>query len=782
MADRSIVQIGEPAMPIGTLKRLGQTVDCAASAVKSHLRNTGKTRTTAMRPDRNHSAGRGGRPADRRSAVKTQFCLPVVAPHSEDQMTSAPLQPLLHDLLVCLKAPTQFWSAPSGQLTGAGAEGVYHADTRVLSRAILTVAGTLPETVMAESDGASGVRVVGLVRTVDEPGADPTVRLDRFRFVRAGCAGERIVVSCSTAEPVRAGVRIDFAADLAAMAAVKDGRTRPLVPARLEPDAHTIVWATDTVFAELVGPGATLLADDATAPALLWEVEVAPGAPVELEWHITAHDSAAMVTAAARETAEWARPRVFADDRRLTALLEQSLEDLEALRMATVDRPADTFLAAGAPWFFTLFGRDSIWAARMLLPLGTELAAGTLRTLAARQATERNPKTAEEPGKILHEVRSSRVTSRGDSSGLPPLYYGTVDATPLWIVLLHEAWRWGMPEQDVVELLPNLERALQWMRDYGDPDGDGFLEYIDASGHGLANQGWKDSSDSVQWHDGRLATGPIALSEVQGYAHQAALAGAELLEAFGRGSGDAWREWAASLAQRFRASFWVDGRDGPFPAIALDRDKRAVDALTSNIGHLLGTGLLNPAESARVAELLSGPELNSGFGLRTMSTRSAGYWALRYHGGTVWPHDTAITIAGLARDGHVRAAASFIEGLLDAAPAFGHRLPELFGGDARSEVPRPTPYPAACRPQAWSAASAVAILAAVLGISADVPAGKVSVCPTAPSPVGAVRVDSFRLGSGELRLEISADGSIQRASAPAGIEVGSPFTAGSLAG
>jgi glycogen debranching enzyme len=267
-------------------------------------------------------------------------------------------------------------------------------------------------------------------------------------------------------------------------------------------------------------------------------------------------------------------------------------------------------------------------------------------------------------------------------------------------------------------LLPNLRAALGWMRDSGDSDGDGLLEYIDTTGRGLANQGWKDSGDSVQWRDGTLADGPIALCEVQAYAHKAALDGAELLDAFGEpgsGEGDAWRSWAAALRDRFRDAFWIDDRAGAYPAIALDARKRPVDTVTSNIGHLLGTGLLNPEESALVARRLVSPELASGYGLRTLSTDSTGYWPLSYHGGSVWTHDTAIAISGLAADGFRAEAAELSEGLLRAAVAFDYRMPELYGGDPASAAPTPIPYPAACRPQAWSAAAAVAVWDALGG-------------------------------------------------------------------
>ena len=332
---------------------------------------------------------------------------------------------------------------------------------------------------------------------------------------------------------------------------------------------------------------------------------------------------------------------------------------------------------------------------------------------------------------------------------LPPLYYGTVDATPLFICLLHDAWRWGLPDDEVRALLPSLEAALGWMRDDGDADGDGLLEYIDRTGHGLANQGWKDSGDSVQWRDGSLAQGPIALCEVQAYAYEAAMGGAAVLDAFGRPGADEWRAWAARLRDAFHAKFWVTdpercGELGPYPAIALDAQKQPVDTVTSNLGHLLGTGLLNAEQSALVAARLGSPELDSGYGLRTMSTDSAGYWPLSYHGGSVWTHDTAIAVLGLAREGHDAVATSLARGLLRAAEGFDYRMPELHSGDTVSEASRPVPYPASCRPQAWSAASSVAVLTAALRLTPDAAAGTIASSPL--HGLGLVAARGLRVG------------------------------------
>lgn len=667
-----------------------------------------------------------------------------------------PYQPLLHDLLAAVQAPTQMWSGRDGQVRPHGAQGVFHGDTRVLSRVVVRVGGAEPEAVSAGPDGVGGAHVVALTRAVDGPGADPTARLDRYRRVRPGRVEERLVLSCSTAEPVRARTELVVVADATPMEHVKGGLDVVPVAGSAEP-----AWRSgDAVSAHLVAPDAAVSGTGTAADpwVLAWDLEVRTGEPVEVEWAVECEEVGAVVRAPAMRAPEWSVPRVVADDSRLAPLVAQALDDLASLRLTAEGSPDDVFLAAGAPWFFTLFGRDSLWAARMLLPLGTDLAAGTLRTLARRQGTATVPGTAEQPGKILHEVRRAAAEHPGEGLALPPVYYGTVDATPLWVTLLHDAWRWGMDPADVEALLPTAEAALGWMTDHGDADGDGFLEYVDESGRGLANQGWKDSGDSVQWRDGRLATGPIALCEVQGYAHEAALAGADLLDAFGRPGADRWRAWAADLAARFRERFWVRSSDGDYPGIALDRDKDVVDTLTSNAGHLLGTGILAPDEEAAVAVRLAGRDMDSGRGLRTMSAESSGFWPLRYHGGAVWPHDTAIVVGGLARAGQSALAASLTDGLLRAAEDVDYRMPELWSGDAPTDAPRTVPYPAACRPQAWSAASAVALVGAALGLRPDVPAGTLTVHPLRPSPFGALTVEGLRVAGERLDVTLDADG------------------------
>ena len=382
-------------------------------------------------------------------------------------------------------------------------------------------------------------------------------------------------------------------------------------------------------------------------------------------------------------------------------------------------------------------------------PVRRHLAGGTLRTLARAQGRTTDPDTGEEPGKILHERRRAASPSE---ERLPPLYYGTIDATPLWICLLRDAWRWGLPAAEVRALLPHLEAALGWIGSHGEP----LRRLLQLVRPWPGQPGLEGLGRRRPVRRRAARQGPVALVEVQGYVHEAALAGAELLDAFGRDGAATWRAYAADLAARFRERFWVADADGRFPALALDGTGAAVDAPTSNIGHLLGTGLLDDAESGLVADRLLGPDLASGYGLRTMSRRAGGYSPLSYHCGSVWPHDTALAARGLSRAGHPAAAAALVGQLLAAADAFGGRHPELFAGFGADEVAAPMAYPAACRPQAWSAAAAVELLRVVLGLTVDVPSRVVRLRPPTPSPVGAVEVRGLPLGDGRLYVASTA--------------------------
>jgi hypothetical protein len=612
----------------------------------------------------------------------------------------ATMQPFLHDAEVVLAAPAQLWSRHDGS-TIAPIDGLFVSDVRILSGIRLTVDRSVVEHVRTDRRGAGTLALTGLLRGLDAgTGADPRIRLERIRTVRDDGMREQLAVTSGRDIDVDLRLTVHLVADSTPMPLVKEGGGPQPVAVALS--GATASWEADGVRTEVETDGLVPRVG-ADGLALEWRVTIPAGGTVRASWSVRALDPAAVVAAPRTRVPLTAAP---VGDPALDAWTHRALADLEALELVLPDAPDDVFLAAGAPWFLTLFGRDSIWAARMLLPLDLRPALGTLRVLARTQGTTTDVTTGERPGGIVHELRRGENALAGGTV-LPPRYYGTIDATPLWILLLHDAWRAGLADQDVEPLLPHLRAALEWL-DASVP-ADGFLTYHDETGRGLANQGWKDSGDSVQWRDGRLAEGPIALCEVQAYAHEAALAAAALLRAFDDGvTADRWRDWAFRLQRRFRTAFWAEDADGGHPAIALDAHGDAVDSLTSNVGHLLGTGILDARDERRIAALLVDPRLDSGLGLRTLSTDAAGYWPLSYHCGSVWAHDTAIAVHGLLRAGFPDEAGRLAAGLLRAARAFDDRMPELHGGDPAS-AGAPIPYPAACRPQAWSAAAAVVV-------------------------------------------------------------------------
>lgn len=674
--------------------------------------------------------------------------------------TTPQLQPFLHDACVVLCAPSLVVSRQDGQLT-SGADGFYHNDRRILS-VLEAEASDVPNTSIAGGEsrrGADRASFRTVLRGLAEHTPDPAVVLERHRGVEPARLTESVVLTNAGLTPVHVRLRLRVASDLASMEAVKSGEVVPIVAAKVR--SSGLGWADGSLTANLT---ASPVPDHINTPAeqpttLHYDVHLDAGARWEAELNCTVADTAGELFYGAPATAR-ARvaqgSSVHSADRGLDQWFSRSCSDLAALLLTDPQNRADTFLAAGAPWFLTLFGRDSIWAARMMLPLGTEIAAGTLRALARRQGGTTDPATEEQPGKILHEVRSGEL-SFGNGISLPPSYYGTVDATPLWVILLHDAWRWGMASDEVEQLLDHAESALGWMRAYADRDG--FLKYVDQSGHGLSNQGWKDSADAVRHRDGRLAQPPVALCEVQAYAYEAAVCGAALLRAFDRPGADAIEEWADTLRHRFRARFWLEDAYGPYPSIALDRTHQPLDAVASNMGHLLGSGLLDARESEAVAARLTGPDLDSGFGLRTLAESSTGYNPLGYHIGSVWPHDTAIAVHGLVRAGLHQQAEPLVSGLVASASAFEGRMPELFAGHGSRMDDVPSPYPAACRPQAWAAASSVLVVQSLLGLDAHAPDERLTVNPKLSSAYRPLHATGLRFAGQPFDVSVASDGS-----------------------
>jgi glycogen debranching enzyme len=422
----------------------------------------------------------------------------------------------------------------------------------------------------------------------------------------------------------------------------------------------------------------------------------------------------------------------------VTDVFRRSAADLSALRVRVRGAEGVTWLpAAGLPWFLTLFGRDTLITAYQTLGFGPDLAKGALRSLADLQGRQRDDFRDEEPGRILHEVRRGELTVLGDKPHSP--YYGSADSTPLWLILLSEYWRWTAEDDVVRSLHPAAMAALRWIDEYGDRDGDGYVEYQTKSPQGLGNQCWRDSWDGVQTADGMIPPLPIATCETQGYVYDAKLRAAELCEGPWQDPDQAerLREEARRLRDRFNRDFWIEERGG-FYAIGLDGDKRVIDSLTSNIGHLLWSGIVPEDRARAVVDRLMSDELFSGWGVRTLSTSDAGYNPIGYHTGTVWPHDNSIITAGMVRYGFREEAKKLAMAMLEGAKYFGNQAPEALSGYPRSYASFPIPYPTACAPQAWATGAPLLILRALMGLDAS--DGQVRLDPDISEEVGHVFV------------------------------------------
>ena len=446
--------------------------------------------------------------------------------------------------------------------------------------------------------------------------------------------------------------------------------------------------------------------------------------------------------------------RVHTNSLLLSRVMDRSLSDLRMLR-CTLDGGASYF-AAGVPWFVALFGRDSIITALQTLAYDLSIAEHTIRLLAKYQGKELNPEREEEPGKILHELRVGEMAHLGEIPHTP--YYGTVDATPLWLVLVGKHAAWSGDTRLFDELRPQIEAALNWIEQYGNADGDGYVKYDCKIEKGLANQGWKDSGDGIVNADGSLAEPPIALVEVQGYVYQAKIEMAALFRRVGEEKrASALEEQAERLRGRFDRDFWVD--DGYY-ALALQQDNRQAAVLSSNAGHALWSGIAQPERARKVAERLLSDEMFNGWGVRTLTSAALRYNPLGYHLGTVWPHDNSLIAAGFKRYGLEQEALKIMSGLIEAAVHFqSYRLPELFGGFAQQDYGIPVSYPVACQPQAWSAGAVPYLLTAVLGLEGDGFESRLRIVrPMLPENVNELEVHGLRVGQGSVDLRFTRSG------------------------
>jgi glycogen debranching enzyme len=684
--------------------------------------------------------------------------------------------------------------------------GLYDLDTRVLSCAVLRINGVRP-TLLRTQAAANHISTIQL--TNPEYRRDPATKqgasealamraisVTRRRWIAGGLA-EHVEVTnySSTAQHIE--LELDLDVDAADIFEVRGrirerrGQYRPT-----ESTPESLIFAYEGLDGLLrrtlvsFTPGAVSAMDPAATGGsegsvrVAWTLDVEPGERASVRWEVSTDLTSipgrdepseetptrlarsvagggpqqpgggviAEPTVAEEEYGHWTDrcARIRSDGELLDLAIRRSIADLRLLRNDGPMR-GEHYIAAGIPWFTTLFGRDSLITSLQVLPFMPDVARETLRILADWQAREDDDSRDMQPGKILHELRVGELARTGELPHRP--YYGSVDATPLWLILLDETYRWTGDLELVRSLWPNALAALAWIDKYGDRDGDGFIEYERRTPAGLLNQGWKDSGDAIRHRDGTLAVAPIALVEIQGYVYDAKLRMASLARRLDDSTLAARLEsQAAELYRRFNDAFWLE--DTSFYAIALDRDKRHVGTIGSNPGHCLWSGIVPPERVDAVVDRLLDPAMDCGWGIRTYASGQPGYNPVGYHTGTVWPHDNALIAAGMKRAGRHDAADRVASRIFEAAqhsPDF--RLPELFCGFDRGLADMPVPYPVACSPQAWSAATSLSLLQTMLGMHADAARDVLELDrPHLPAWLGKVTVHELRVGERSVDL------------------------------
>jgi glycogen debranching enzyme len=638
--------------------------------------------------------------------------------------------------------------------------GLFNRDTRYLSRWRLAVDGRSPR--LLSTDDVNYFSAQFFLVPPDGTVYDDSA----FSIVRKRAIGEGfhedLAVMNHTGEPLELELRIDAAADFADLFEVKDALAKQGEHYHRVEDGRLVLgyrrdsYVRETWISSSAGGG------EISADGFRFKLRIEP----QGEWStsfdvlVGVHvygtatknprngDSAAKANMRS-QLAEWvsSAPTLSTDFRPLELSYERSLVDLAALRFFPPLMPQMALPAAGLPWFMTVFGRDSLITGYQALPFTPELAETTLRVLAVRQGTRVDHFRDMEPGKILHEIRFGEMTAFEERPHSP--YYGTADATPLFLILLDETVRWTRDGSLARELEREARAALTWIDEHGDRDGDGYVEYERRNAEtGLENQCWKDSWNSILFADGSMSSLPRATCEIQGYVYDAKVRSARLArEVWGDPELAARLEReAAELKRRFNEDFWVADRE--YFALALDGDKRQVDSLTSNIGHLLWSGIVDDDKAEAVARHLMGERLFSGWGVRTMAVGDGGYNPIGYHNGTVWPHDNSLVAAGLARYGFRDEAARIAYAMLEAADFFNHRLPEVFAGYPREDTLFPVEYPTACSPQAWASGAPLLFLTTMLDL--------------APASNGGFAVDP-RLPEGIRRIDLTGSPSLPSA-------------------
>lgn len=609
--------------------------------------------------------------------------------------------------------------------------GFFAFDTRFLSRWMMTVDGR-PLSSLSTDDLAYNAAQFFLAPSTGTTYIDAPLSVMRRRHVGRGML-EQISIVNHSQERKEMVLELQLGADFADLFEVKDALEKKGESyTRVDPDRLVLGYKREEFTREThiwAGPDAQIAPTSITYNVALephgeWstELRVTPVIPGSTGWDAPTTSVTDPGADPDLDLSQWTAeaPRIRSDWRPIERIYERSIIDLAALRFDLPRSQWQKMPAAGLPWFMAAFGRDSLITSYQALPFVPSLAESTLRTLASFQGTRLDNFRDEEPGKILHELRFGELTAFEERPHSP--YFGSADSTTLWLILLDEYERWSGRVDVVRELEPSARAALAWIDAFGDRDGDGYIEYERRNTDtGLENQCWKDSWDSIAFSNGELAPLPRATCELQGYAYDAKMRCARLArEIWGDPAFAAkLEEEAAALKARFNRDFWINKRGGYY-ALALDGQKRQVDALTSNLGHLLWSGIVDDDKAPQVVAQLMGDELFSGWGVRTMSTGDARYNPIGYHVGTVWPHDNSIVAMGLRRYGYTNEAARIADGILEAATLFRDRLPEAFAGYPRTLTKYPVEYPTACSPQAWATGAPLLLLTAMLGME---PAG-----------------------------------------------------------
>ena len=696
---------------------------------------------------------------------------PDVGPARELESAPSVLAEAREELLALKSGSVFVCTRPDGDIRPGpvSGEGLYAQDTRHLSELRLTIGGLAP--VLLSSAMQSGHDAVinatnPILRTDDHIEVPQETLNVRRTVLIADRLHYRVRVRSFRPHAVSTTVELSLAADFADVFEVRRVGRRTggsiLPPSRDGDELRFAYAASDGERRETLvelSPSPARVDLGADRARVAWDVTLAAGEAISLLITVQPVHRARPVAAATLEQAaaeldaEHARwvsgcASVTTDNELFDRFIDASMRDLHALLMPL----GDTALpAAGIPWYVAPFGRDSLVTACETLMINPGVARGTLLALARLQATADEPWRDAEPGKILHELRTGELARTGSIPHTP--YYGTVDATPLFLMIAGGYYRWTLDLETMAQLRPALDAALAWIDEWGDRDGDGFVEYERRSEAGLDNHGWKDSHDAVVHADGSLAEGPIALVEVQGYVYEAKLRIADVYEALGDPDrATELRAQAGALRVAFNEAFW-DPDEGYY-VLALDGRKAQVRSVTSNAAHCLYCGIADDDKAGLVAERLMAPDMFSGWGVRTLSSGSPAYNPMSYHNGSVWPHDNAIAAAGLKRYGFDAGTARIAGGLFDvAAGARDFRLPELFCGFGRDESKSVVAYPVACIPQAWAATAPFMLLQALLGISAHAPGNTLTVDrPLLPEWLSSVHVRGIRVGASHASL------------------------------